>query len=628
MLKAQVAMGLQPGPTQQKLQHQHRRSPDLTFSALCKEEKAVEREQAAPSAALSAAPYWQQLKESLRAEVLVEVKDQILAIKEAIVSEIRGQGQTHQTVRPPQAPGHREMPTHAAGAQGENRRASRGYQWDPTPKPLGFLTASVTERRAAEEETEQTIPPEKPFLVVKLPQRRPLATVIQAEPQDIQGRKELVLRRSELAVVEVDVRSLSTASSNDHPVLLLQGEGLSAEQQEQLTGLLGKCRSVFAAHNDDFSCTSMVTHQIPTVLAYADFSNPFRDYTDASLEGVGTVLSQVQERERVITYASRSLHPAEWSDQNYSLFKLELLALNGAKLDGPAGKLHLHPGSTNQNADILSQLPGEVTEGRVEAVHSSQVNLQGGGWYNSPMPTVDGVGPAGHSILLQEPDTGCSVQQVVVPVGQASGVWKEYHEATGHVNGERLLSILRQRFFWAVMAKDVKAWTGRVGFQAGTDQVLDWKSKPDWVQDIPYCSKPELDRVGGGVRTGSGLELDREVHSGNGSRNGTCSKPELDSTRGVQHTGTGLELDWNWTGTGLGGPLRKRVLERNSFQAGTGLLRNGGLYTGTGLELDRVIHTGTGTGTARLFQAETGLYSGGESHSGTEQELDRTVYLD
>lgn len=64
------------------------------------------------------------------------------------------------------------------------------------------------------------------------------------------------------------------------------------------------------------------------ILAYADFSLPFVLYTDASHQGLGAVLSQIQDgQERVIAYASRSLHPAERNDANYSSFKLELLAL-------------------------------------------------------------------------------------------------------------------------------------------------------------------------------------------------------------------------------------------------------------------------------------------------------------
>lgn len=67
------------------------------------------------------------------------------------------------------------------------------------------------------------------------------------------------------------------------------------------------------------------------VLAYADFSHPFRLYTDAGFESLGAILTQVQgDKERVITYASRSLHPAERNDHNYSSFTLELLALKWA----------------------------------------------------------------------------------------------------------------------------------------------------------------------------------------------------------------------------------------------------------------------------------------------------------
>ncbi|XP_029920671.1 uncharacterized protein LOC115368614 [Myripristis murdjan] len=67
------------------------------------------------------------------------------------------------------------------------------------------------------------------------------------------------------------------------------------------------------------------------VLAYADYSLPFIVYTDASNQGLGAVLAQVQEgKERVIAYASRSLHPTERNDANYSSFKLELLALKWA----------------------------------------------------------------------------------------------------------------------------------------------------------------------------------------------------------------------------------------------------------------------------------------------------------
>lgn len=145
------------------------------------------------------------------------------------------------------------------------------------------------------------------------------------------------------------------------------------------------------------------------VLAYADFTRPFRLYTDASLHGLGAVLAQVQEgKERVIAYASRGLHDAERNDQNYSAFKLELLALKwsvtekfkdylwgatfqvftdhrpllhlktaklgaveqrwAAQLANFDFSLSHKPGVEHQNADALSRLQGVAAARRVEAM--------------------------------------------------------------------------------------------------------------------------------------------------------------------------------------------------------------------------------------------------------------------
>ena len=152
------------------------------------------------------------------------------------------------------------------------------------------------------------------------------------------------------------------------------------------------------------------------ILAFADFGLPFRLYTDASLHGLGAVLAQVQgDKERVIAYASRSLHPGERNDQNYSSFKLEFLGLKWAIIDkfkdylwgvkfhvftdnrllvhlqtanlGATEQrwaaqlanydftIHYRPGTSNQNADALSRMPEEVT---VAAVHvSAEQEAQG-----------------------------------------------------------------------------------------------------------------------------------------------------------------------------------------------------------------------------------------------------------
>ena len=63
----------------------------------------------------------------------------------------------------------------------------------------------------------------------------------------------------------------------------------------------------------------------PPILGFADYDLPFELHTDASKLGLGAVLYQEQQgQKKVISYASRSLNPAE---KNYPAHKLEFLAL-------------------------------------------------------------------------------------------------------------------------------------------------------------------------------------------------------------------------------------------------------------------------------------------------------------
>ena len=71
------------------------------------------------------------------------------------------------------------------------------------------------------------------------------------------------------------------------------------------------------------------------VLAYPNYDKPFVLETDASLKGLGTVLSQEDDEGNyhVISFPSHTLKPFERSMRNYSSAKLELLTLKWAVCD-------------------------------------------------------------------------------------------------------------------------------------------------------------------------------------------------------------------------------------------------------------------------------------------------------
>lgn len=109
---------------------------------------------------------------------------------------------------------------------------------------------------------------------VEIPQRLPLAQVVQVNPNDIQTDQELVLRTDSPGVIDVEVRATATTPvPPNSPVLFpnpadsLQGDGLTEAQQYRLRQLLGKWSHVFSQHDEDFGRTNLVQHQIPTGVA-------------------------------------------------------------------------------------------------------------------------------------------------------------------------------------------------------------------------------------------------------------------------------------------------------------------------------------------------------------------------
>ena len=84
-------------------------------------------------------------------------------------------------------------------------------------------------------------------------------------------------------------------------------------------------------HQKAFNVLKLALNTAP-VLGCPNFNRDFILETDASLRGLGAVLSQIDENGKihVIAYASWTLRPSEESMCNYSSAKFELLALKWA----------------------------------------------------------------------------------------------------------------------------------------------------------------------------------------------------------------------------------------------------------------------------------------------------------
>ena len=312
------------------------------------------------------------------------------------------------------------------------------------------------------------------------------------------------------------------------------------------------------------------------VLGYPDFQKPFILETDASFAGLGAVLSQDQdEGRRVIAYASRGLRNEERNMENYSSFKLELLALKWAvsekfreyllganftvftdnnpltyiktaKLGAVETRwvaqlapfnfdLKFRSGRLNTNADVLSRnpvhsedihvnevqllmndwvpgsnLPAEVQQsmrGVMATTWQEEVTTRSKTLAPTPSTALQGLTKeeltnlqaqdksisaiqrywrAGRQpgkkvrgsltvktkkllslwsslsevdglMVRKVLDQGDEHQQVLLPESLKDRVLKALHDDLGHQGAEKTLGLVRKRFYWPFMGKDVAA---------------------------------------------------------------------------------------------------------------------------------------------------------------------------
>ena len=158
------------------------------------------------------------------------------------------------------------------------------------------------------------------------------AGIVLFEPSD-SGLPPGLLASPSLVSVAYGTASIPVVNVGTTDVLLYPRTSLGVLQYVHIVSLpnrfghclvdINQCRASFEALKGKLVAAP--------VLAYADFALPFVLEVDASLGGLGAVLSQEKNgRVRPLASASRGLRPAERNMTNYSSMKLEFLALKWA----------------------------------------------------------------------------------------------------------------------------------------------------------------------------------------------------------------------------------------------------------------------------------------------------------
>ncbi|CAI5693980.1 unnamed protein product [Oreochromis niloticus] len=286
------------------------------------------------------------------------------------------------------------------------------------------------------------------------------------ENVDIQEPFEVTFEQTRPGIVEVGVHQVSSEPPGNAPHIEVMTQGksnLSIEEQEKLNGLLRKWGDVFAADEEDYGHTDVITHSIPTV--YTD-NNPLVHLSTAK---VGAV-----EQRWVAQLA------------NYQF------------------DIKYRPGQENVNADVLSRMPLQVQpqdlvspqrmgEGaRVQAVnidwdpgHWKSLQEQDPTLYKVRHYMAQGRTPSGEErrqestavlnymrqwsrlellegVLVRrgvDSNTYEVYYQILVPLQEQQLTWKAFHERNGHLGVAKTLSMLRRGFYWLQMEKRVRDWT-------------------------------------------------------------------------------------------------------------------------------------------------------------------------
>ncbi|XP_046355735.2 uncharacterized protein LOC124134739 [Haliotis rufescens] len=204
----------------------------------------------------------------------------------------------------------------------------------------------------------------------------------------------------------------------------------------------------------------------PPILAYADYSLPFELHTDASTHGLGAVFYQEQGgQRRVIAYASRGLNKAE---KNYSAHRLKFLALKWAITEKFNDYLY---GTKLRVYTDINPLTYILTSAKLDATgHQWLAALAA---YDFDITYRPGINNADVDALLKISSNlhlqqgiidreliinGQAIQQLVIPTDYIQDALEGLHNNVGHPGRDRTLALLRDRFFWPGMSKDVDDW--------------------------------------------------------------------------------------------------------------------------------------------------------------------------